>query len=97
MKKEETLGEAMRRLRKEKGITLKAAGDYVEKSPQTISSWESGYRQMNADVMIRLCEFYGVEDINVFKDTIKKTSAPIEEDTEEEIAEHITAIANRSR
>lgn len=47
-------------LRKERGISVDELGVAVDKSGKTISAWEVGHGQPDADAMIKLCRLFGV-------------------------------------
>lgn len=50
----------VRQLRKERGISVDELGEAVGKSGKTISAWEVGHGQPDADAMIKLCRRFGV-------------------------------------
>lgn len=50
----------VKQLRKERGISVDELGVAVGKSGKTISAWEVGHGQPDADAMIKLCRLFGV-------------------------------------
>ncbi|MQA25660.1 MAG: helix-turn-helix domain-containing protein [Micromonosporaceae bacterium] len=56
------LGELLRELREAKGVTSKAAAQYLERSPGTMSRYESGEYPIRRADLLALIDFYGVPD-----------------------------------
>ncbi len=57
------VAEALRRLRKKSGLTADQVGALVNKSGKTVNAWENDRGQPDAEMLIRLCDIYGVDDI----------------------------------
>lgn len=55
------IAENIRNFRKEKGLSAEDVGAAVGKSGKTISAWERGQGQPDADELIALCILFGVE------------------------------------
>lgn len=55
-----TIGDRLKFARKNKGVTQKAAGDFVELSAQQISMIENNKSQTGNDTLSKLGELYGV-------------------------------------
>lgn len=55
------LHKKFRELRKEKGWSQEYVADQIIVSPKTISSWETGHRQMDADAIEALSKLHGYE------------------------------------
>lgn len=51
----------IKQLRKEQGVSVDELGAAVGKSGKTISAWEVRHGQPDADTMIRLCRYFGVD------------------------------------
>ena len=56
----------LRECREKAGLTAREAGSAIGKSEKTISAWEHGRGQPDADMLFALCKLYGIEDISVF-------------------------------
>ena len=61
-----TLAFNLRKLRIASGLTAKEVGEKVGKSEKTVSAWEHGRGQPDADMLFVLCDLYGVESFDVF-------------------------------
>ena len=55
------LADALKRARKQSGLTMREAGAAVGRSLKTISAWETGQNEPSPEMLIRLCEVYGVD------------------------------------
>jgi transcriptional regulator with XRE-family HTH domain len=62
----EKLALALNRLRKEHEYSVGELGKLTGRSPKTISAWEVGRGQPDADMLVRLCEIYGLSSVGVF-------------------------------
>lgn len=58
-------------------------------SDKTMYSWESGYRQPDADTFMTLCAIYGVTSLN---DIIEKTSESDYTESEAEVKKRIDSL-----
>lgn len=56
----------LKQYRKKAGLTIREAGELLGKSNQTVSAWEQGRGQPDADMFLKLCKVYGVESVSVF-------------------------------
>jgi transcriptional regulator with XRE-family HTH domain len=59
----ESVAETLKRLRKASGLTIYQVGELVGKSGKTINGWENCRAQPDAEMLIKLCDIYGVKDI----------------------------------
>ncbi|MBE5807009.1 MAG: helix-turn-helix domain-containing protein [Clostridiales bacterium] len=48
------------------GLTAREVGEMIGKSDKTVSGWEHGRGQPDADMLFRLCEIYGINSIAEF-------------------------------
>lgn len=55
--------ETLREMRQSAGFTQKQAYEKIGVPQSTFSSWEIGKSEPSADILLRLCEIYGVTDI----------------------------------
>ena len=56
----------LQRFRKSANLTTAEVGEKVGKSAKTVSGWEHGRGQPDADTLFKLCEIYGINNIAVF-------------------------------
>lgn len=56
----EQIAENIRKFRKQKGMSADEVGKIVGKSGKTISAWERGQGQPDADELVSLCLLFGV-------------------------------------
>ena len=56
----------LKQYRERAGLTIREAGNLLGKSNQTVSAWENGRGQPDADMFLKLCEVYGVESVSIF-------------------------------
>ncbi len=55
-----TIGERIKFLRMEKGLSAQALGDIIGRSKSNISGYETGKYDPSASTVISLCEYFGV-------------------------------------
>ncbi len=61
-----TLATKLKEYRTRAGLTINDVGDKIGKSGKTVSAWECGRGQPDADMLLMLCELYGVTSIAEF-------------------------------
>lgn len=61
-----TLAAKLKEYRTRAGLTINEAGEKIGKSGKTVSAWECGRGQPDADMLLTLCEIYGVGSIAEF-------------------------------
>ena len=79
------IASTLKRLREEAGMTISEVGDRIGKSLKTVSAWENGRGQPDAEMLIKLCGIYNVsnmlaefdEDNIIPKDTLKRNELEI--------------------
>ena len=59
----EYIASVLKRLRAEQGMTADEVGEIIGKSGKTVSGWENARSQPDADLLLKLCEIYKVENI----------------------------------
>lgn len=59
--KRAAIAASIRRFRNEHGLSVEEVGAHVGKSGKTVSAWEVGRGQPDADVLIELCRLFGVD------------------------------------
>ena len=60
------IAKLLRFYREKAGLTTQEAGELCGKSKQTISAWEAGRGQPDADMLLKICSIYKIESISVF-------------------------------
>ena len=58
------LANNLKKYREEAGLTVYEVGEAVGKSGKTVSAWESGRGQPDADMLIVLCRLYKIKSIS---------------------------------
>lgn len=61
-----TLAEKLHTFRLNAGLTAKEVGVRIGKSEKTVSGWEHGRGQPDADMLFVLCDLYGISSIADF-------------------------------
>lgn len=77
------VGNFLKELRKEKGMTQEQLAEYLNVSGRTISRWETGSNLPDVDILIHLSDYYGV-DIRELLDG-ERRSEKMNKETEETI------------
>lgn len=60
----DTLPARLREFRKKANLTTADVGKMIGKSDRTVSAWENGRGQPDADMLLRLCSIYGIESLS---------------------------------
>ena len=55
------IGEFLKKLRKQKGLTQEQFAEIVNVSNRTVSRWENGYNLPDLDVLIEIADYYEVD------------------------------------
>ena len=58
---QQKIGEFLRQLRKEKGLTQEQLAEHFYISSRTVSRWETGRNIPDIDLLIELSDFYNVD------------------------------------
>ena len=69
------LGSRLKYYRTKAGLTIYEVGTAVGKSGKTVSAWEKGRAQPDADTLLLLCKLYNIPS---FDDLLNYTPAPEE-------------------
>ncbi len=59
----EQLASRLKLFREKAGMTIYEVGEKVGKSGKTVSAWENGRGQPDADMLLILCELYSINNI----------------------------------
>ena len=79
----EYIAATLKRLREQAGLTVYQVGDLVGKSGKTVSAWENNHGQPDAEMLMKLCEVYNVDDILAeFREDRMEKEQPIISDWE---------------
>ena len=54
------IGQRLKTLRKEKGLTQEQLGERLGVSSRSVSRWENGVNLPDFDLLLELCRLYGV-------------------------------------
>lgn len=57
------IAQKLRELRIKSGLTADEVGKKIGKSGKTVNAWEHNHGQPDAEILIALCDIYGVDDI----------------------------------
>lgn len=73
-----SLAGKLREFRQRAGLTAKEVGERIGKSDKTVSGWEHGRGQPDADMLFRLCEIYKTKSIAEFySEEQEEATAPV--------------------
>lgn len=88
---QQKIGEFLKHLRKEKGLTQEQLAEHFYVSSRTVSRWETGSNMPTVDMLIELADFYDV-DIREIIDGERKSENMDKEtkDTLKKVAEYAT-------
>lgn len=59
----EYIAATLKRLREQAHLTVYQVGDALGKSGKTISAWENNHGQPDAEMLMKLCDLYKVDNI----------------------------------
>lgn len=94
----ERIAQVLKSKRKESALSVEAVAEKlktlfgIEISAKSLYSYESGHRQPDADLLMALCDVYGITDVmETFRDP-KEKSPPPEKPVDEETRKEVTNI-----
>lgn len=74
----------LRQFRQRANLTAREVGDRIGKSEKTVSGWEHGRGQPDADILFHLCDIYGIKSIAEFySDVVEISENTISSDEKE--------------
>lgn len=85
------IGEFLKVLRKEKGLTQEQAAEILSVSGRTISRWETGTNMPDLSILIQMAEFYNVE-VKEILDGQRKS-----ENMDKELKETLSKVADYNK
>ena len=86
------VGQFLKQLRKEKGITQEEFAEKIGVSGRTVSRWETGSNMPDISLLVEIADFYDV-DVREIIEGVKKSEMMNEEirDTAEKMADYAGA------
>ncbi|MCQ2542479.1 MAG: DUF6442 family protein [Lachnospiraceae bacterium] len=87
------IGEFLKTLRKEKGITQEQAAEHFGVAGRTISRWETGSNMPDLSLLIEIATFYDVE-VGEILDGERKSENMIKENVNNEMKETLEKVAD---
>lgn len=60
------IAELLKEYREAAGLTIRQVEELIGKSYKTVSAWENGRGQPDAEMFLRLCEIYHVPSVSLF-------------------------------
>lgn len=73
----EYIASVLKKLRCESGMTADEVGAIIGKSGKTVNGWENGRSQPDAEILLKLCDIYKVDDILTTFMEIKRDVEPL--------------------
>lgn len=73
------IGQRLKTLRKEKGLTQEQLGERLDVSSRSVSRWENGVNLPDFDLLLELCRLYGVS----LDELLKGEKRNVSEETEQ--------------
>ena len=90
------IGEFLKHLRKEKGLTQEQLAEHFYVSSRTVSRWETGNNMPDIDMLIELADFYDVDIREIIDGERKGENMDNEtKDTLKKVAEYAAEENNR--
>lgn len=92
-----SIGEKIRKLRKERGWTQSQLAKKVNRSPQVISNWERGYSSLDHEDIVELATTFDVSTDEIIGDNKIKSNQPyytLTEKDERDIAKDLERMMN---
>ena len=88
------MGNRIRELRKQKGITMKQLGEVVDLAESTISQYETGKRQPDNETLLRLGEYFEVT-VGYLLGVEEQIPAVLTEKDHRDIAKDLEALMSK--
>ena len=88
---QQKMGEFLKHLRKEKGLTQEQLAEYFYVSSRTVSRWETGSNMPDVEMLIELADFYDVEIREIIDGERKSENMEKEKETLKKVAEYADA------
>ena len=95
---QQKMGEFLKHLRKEKGLTQEQLAEYFRVSSRTVSRWETGSNMPDVEMLIELADFYDVDICEIIDGERKSKNMDNEtKDTLKKVAEYATEENNKRK
>ena len=95
---QEKIGEFLKQLRKEKGLTQEQLAEKFFVSNRTVSRWETGSNMPDLSVLVELADFYEIDIREIIDGERKSEIMNLEtKDTLKKVAEYTTAENKKLR
>ena len=85
------IGEFLKQLRKEKGLTQEQLAEHFYVSSRSVSRWETGSNMPDVDMLIELADFYNVDIREIIDGERKSENMDKEKETLKKVAEYADA------
>ena len=88
---QQKMGEFLKHLRKDKGLTQEQLAEHFYVSSRTVSRWETGRNMPDVEMLIELADFYDVEIHEIIEGERKSENVEKEKETLKKVAEYADA------
>lgn len=88
---QQKMGEFLKHLRKEKGLTQEQLAEHFYVSSRTVSRWETGSNMPDVEMLIELADFYDVDIREIIDGERKSENMDKEKETLKKVAEYADA------
>ena len=85
---QQKMGEFLKHLRKEKGLTQEQLAEHFYVSSRTVSRWETGSNMPDVSMLIDLADFYDVDIREIIDGERKSENMDKEKETLKKVAEY---------
>ena len=95
---QQKMGEFLKHLRKDKGLTQEQLAEHFYVSSRTVSRWETGSNMPDVEMLIELADFYDVDICEIIDGERKSENMDNEtKDTLKKVAEYATEENNKRK
>lgn len=92
------LAAKLREFRLRAGLTAKEVGEQIGKSDKTVSGWEHGRGQPDADMLFLLCDIYKIRSISEFySDEMQDDTVPSLSSDEQELVKLYRSLNHETK
>ena len=88
---QQKIGEFLKHLRNDKGLTQEQLAEHFYVSSRTVSRWETGRNMPDVEMLIELADFYDVEIHEIIEGERKSENVEKEKETLKKVAEYADA------
>ena len=95
---QQKMGEFLKHLRKDKGLTQEQLAEHFYVSSRTVSRWETGSNMPDVEMLIELADFYDIDICEIIDGERKSENMDNEtKDTLKKVAEYATEENNKRK